>query len=177
MPSESTPMIEKAIGIVSDGNGTLMATRTAYELDYDTGNPRVIERVDFASGKMSTPMTSSIRTAFAADSLDMTNFPSTIYSKRLYVGDKSLFVVSVEQYVTGGTVTITPVVYDNDDNIVALLPPKTFTQPYAFRRGSTDGPFVLPVQSWDILGAHYIGVHVTAMTGTSNEATIYGWMI
>jgi hypothetical protein len=87
--------------------------------------------------------------------------------------------VVVEQSVSGGTVTVTPILYDNETTpgIVGILPPKTFSQPYAFRRGTSSGNYVLPVNTWDVSGAFKIGLHFSAFTGTSNTFKAWGWVI
>ncbi len=175
-------MAEKSIRIADQASGDYVATRDAYEND-DGSNARVIERVDFASGKFATPMTTYTRgnSSMITDpeSFDLTNLPSDLTSNLITVGDKSMLCVSVEQSVSGGTVTVTPILYDNEGtpNVVGILPPKTFTQPYAFRRGSSSGNYVLPVQTWDVSGAYKIGLHFSAETGTSNTYKAMGWVI
>ena len=128
-------------------------------------------------------MTSYVRGAStmvsAAESFDLTSLPSDLTSNLITVGDKSMLCVSVEQSVSGGTVTVTPILYDNEatPNVVGVLPPKTFTQPYAFRRGSSSGNYALPMQTWDVSGAYKIGLHFSAFTGTSNTFKAMGWVI
>lgn len=175
-------MGEKSIRIADAASGDRIATRDAYEVD-GSSNARVIERVDFASGKFASPMTTYSRgnsgMINAAETFDLTNLPADLTGNLIAVGDKSMLCVSVEQSVSGGTVTVTPILYDNEatPNIVGILPPKTFTQPFAFRRGSGSGNYVLPVQSWDVSGAHKIGLHFSAFTGTSNTFKAMGWVI
>lgn len=50
-------MGECSVRIADDESGLRMATRDAFESD--AGEPRVIERVDLASGKFSTPIRQS----------------------------------------------------------------------------------------------------------------------
>jgi hypothetical protein len=122
---------------------------------------------------------SAASTLTTADTFDLTALPAELTQDLIQVYDMSMLVVSVEQYTTGGTVVVTPIIYDNESSpgIVGLLPSKTFTQPYAFRRGSGSGNYVLPVQVWDICGAYKIGLHMSAISGTSNYPYIYGWVI
>lgn len=175
-------MAEKSIRIADAASGLRIATRDAFEND-DSSNARVVERVDLASGKFASPMTSYVRGAStmvsAAESFDLTSLPSDLTSNLITVGDKSMLCVSVEQSVSGGTVTVTPILYDNEatPNVVGVLPPKTFTQPYAFRRGSSSGNYALPMQTWDVSGAYKIGLHFSAFTGTSNTFKAMGWVI
>lgn len=174
-------MAEKSIRIADAASGSYMATRDAFETD--GSNARVIERVDFAGGKFVTPIGNATRghsaMISAAETFDLTNLPADLTGNLITVGDKSLLCVAVEQSVSGGTCTITPILYDNEatPGIVGILIPKTFTQPYAFRRGASSGNYVLPVLSWDVLGAYKIGLHVSAFTGTSNTAKAWGWVV
>lgn len=122
---------------------------------------------------------SSASNLTSADTFDLTALPAELTQNLITVGDKSVLLVAVEQYTSAGTVVITPIVYDNESSpgIVAILPSKTFTQIYAFRRGSASGNYVLPVQMWDTAGAYKIGLHMSAITGASNYPKIYGWVI
>jgi hypothetical protein len=175
-------MAEQSIRIADAASGLRMAARDAFETD-GSSNARVIERVDFASGKFTSPVGNAKRghssACNAADTFDLTALPSDLTSNLITVGDRSMLCVSVEQSVSGGTVTITPVLYDNEatPGIVAVLPPKTFSQPYAFRRGSSSGNYVLPVLTWDVTGAHKTGLHCSAFTGTSNTWKVWGWVL
>jgi hypothetical protein len=175
-------MAEKSIRLADAASGLRMATRDAFETD-DGANPRVIERVDFASGKFVSPIGDAKRgnsaAISAADTLDLTSLPSDLTSNLIVVGDKGLLVVAAEQSVSGGSVVVTPILYDNEASpgIVTLLPPKTYIQPYAFRRGASSGNYVLPAQAWDVFGAYKIGLHITAITGTSNAVKLWGWVI
>jgi hypothetical protein len=176
-------MAEKSIRIADAVSGDRIATRDAFAND-DEANTRVVERVDFASGKFSTPIGNAIRGNSAmltsGESVDTTSVGFThVVNECITVGDNSMLCVAVEQSVSGGTATITPVLLDNESptNVVALLPHKTFTQPYAFRRGASSGNYVLPVQTWDISGAYKIGLHLSAITGTSNTVKVFGWVI
>lgn len=175
-------MSEKSVRIADAASGSYMATRDAFETD-GSSNARVVERVDFASGKFASPMTTYTRgnssMISAVETFDLTNLPSDLTSNLITVGDKSMLCVSVEQSVSGGTVTVTPILYDNEStpNIVGILPPKTFTQPYAFRRGASSGNYVLPIQTWDVSGAYKIGLHFSAFGGTSNTFKAMGWVV
>lgn len=175
-------MAEKSIRIADAASGLRMAVRDAFEVD-DGSNTRVVERVDFCSGKFATPIGNATRgnsgMINAAETFDLTNLPADLTGNLITVGDKSMLVVAVEQSVSGGTVTVTPILYDNQGTpaVVGILPPKTFTQPYAFRRGSSSGNYVLPVQTWDVSGAYKIGLHFSAFTGTSNTFKCWGWVL
>lgn len=175
-------MAEKSIRIADAESGLRIAARDAFEND-DGANARVIERVDFASGKFASPIGNATRghgsMINAAETFNLTNLPADLTGNLITVGDKSMLCVAVEQSVSAGTVTVSPVLYDNEETpgIVGILPPKTFTQPYAFRRGSSSGNYVLPVLTWDVCGAYKVGLHFSAFTGTGNTFKAWGWMI
>jgi hypothetical protein len=171
---------EKSIRIADGVTGERIAVREAFEVD-ENGDGRMIELIDFASRKFSTPIGNAQRghssMINAAETFDVTNLPAELTSNLITVGDKSTLCVAVEQTTSLGSVTVTPIVYDNSNAIVTILQPKTFTQPYAFRRGSSSGNYVLPALTWDVLGAYKIGLHFSAFTGTSNTFKAWGWVL
>jgi hypothetical protein len=114
-----------------------------------------------------------------ADPSDLTNLPTDLTSHLITVGDKSMLCVAVEQTVTDGTVTITPILYDNEETpgIVGILPQRVFSPQNTLRRGAGSGNYLLPIQMWDIVGAYKIGLHITSLTGTSNTCKVWGWVI
>lgn len=175
-------MAEQSIRIADAASGLRMAARDAFEND-GSGNARVVERVDFASGKFTTPIGNATRgnssLITVVDTLDLTNLPADLTDNMIIVGDKSTLCVASEQSVSGGTVIVTPIVYDNEvaPSIVTILDPKLFTQPYAFRRGSASGNYVLPVKWWDAAGAHKIGLHITVLSGSGNGVKLWGWVL
>ena len=122
---------------------------------------------------------SSASTLTAADTFDLTALPAELTQNLLTVGDKSMLCVSVEQYTSGGTAYITPILYDNQASpaVVGILSARLFNQPYAFRRGSSSGAYVMPTQVWDVSGAYKVGLHLSAITGTSNYVYMYAWVI
>jgi len=174
-------MGECSVRIADDESGLRMATRDAFESD--AGEPRVIERVDLASGKFSTPIGSAQRghnpMLDAADTSDLTNLPADLTNHLITVGDKSMLCVAVEQTVVDGTVTITPIIYDNEETpgIVGALPQRVFSPQNTLRRGNGSGNYLLPIQMWDSVGAYKIGLHITAFTGTGNTFKVWGWVI
>jgi hypothetical protein len=171
-------MAEKAVLVKT----SYMATRDAVEQD-DGSHARVIERVDFASGKFVTPIGNAKRgnssMINAAETLDLTNLPADLTGNLITVGDKSMLCVAVDQSYNTGTCTITPILYDNEGTpgIVGILPSKTFSQAYAFRRGASSGNYPMPVLTWDVTGAYKIGLHISALTGTGNTVKAWGWVI
>jgi len=175
-------MAEQSVRIADATSGLRMAVRDAFENDGEA-NARVVERVDFASGKFVSPIGNATRgnsaAITAADAFDLTALPSDLTSNLITVGDKSMLCVAVEQSTSGGTVTITPILYDSQVTpaIVGILSPKTVIQSYAFRRGASSGNYVLPLITWDLSGAHKVGLHISSLTGVSNGIKAWGWVI
>lgn len=174
-------MAEKSTRISNSSSGSYLATRDAFELD-DGAHSRVIPRVDFSAGKFLNPIDAPYRGNMArisaADSFDLTALPSELLNSMIMVGDGSILTVAVEQVTSLGTLTITPILFDDayPPNVVGVLSPKLFTQPYTHRRGSTWGDYPLSVLSWDVSGAHKIGLHCSAISGTSNTCRVYAWI-
>lgn len=256
-------MAEKSLMVFEAATGKRIGTRDAIELD-DSGNARVIERIDLSSGKGPTPRgyckrggvytkaytsggthevlagdtltgaTSAatcrvlsltlttgtwaggdaagtltvcdkngvfqaedlnegangnvcsiaagdltVSTLAAADTFDLTALPIELTTNLVTVGDKSSLIIYVEQYTSGGVVTITPILYDNvaTPGVIGILPAKTFTQPYAFRRGSASGLYALPAQICDCFGAYKVGLHLSAISGASNYIQVWAYCI
>lgn len=175
-------MAQKSVRVADGSSGNYVAMRDAVENDTDA-HARIIQLWDLAGGKFVTPIGNATRGNSSminyAETFDLTNLPADLTDNLITVGDKSMLVVAVEQSVSGGTVTVTPIVYDNEASpgVVSILPPKTFMQPYAFRRGSGSGNYVLPAQTWDVVGAYKLGLHFSAFTGTSNTFKAWGWVI
>lgn len=174
-------MGEQTIRIASSESGSYVAMRDAFETA--GGNARVIERVDFASGKFGTPIGNATRgnssAINAAETFDMTNLPADLTGNLITVGDKAMLCVAAEATVAGGGCTITPIVYDGEGTpgIVTILTPKSTSQPHLFRRGSSSGNYVLPVLTWDVCGAYKIGLHISAIWGSSNAMKLWGWVL
>jgi len=175
-------MSESSIIIANDSSGTRLAVRSAFEKD--NGNDRFIERVDFASGKFDAALGDAIRgnssMISTADSTDLTNLPSDLTNNLITVGDNSVLIVFPEHSVSNGSVTITPLLYNNDNPnyIVGMLSPKTSSvSTPVLRRGSSSGNYISPALSWDILGAYKVGLHISAISGTSNSVKLYGYVI
>lgn len=175
-------MAEKSIRVADDASGLYIATRDAYEQDAGS-HDRVIERVDFASGKFNSPRGNATRGNSAAittaDGLDLTNLPSDLTSNLIDVGDKSMLIVFPEHTASDGSVTITPILYDKESTpgIVGILPAKTSAVDKAFRRGASSGNYLSGAMAWDVTGAHKIGLHITMIGGTSNGVQLWGFVI
>lgn len=156
-----------------DAAGTLTVVDKSGVFVAENLNYESVDTCTIAAGDLAAS------TLIAADTFDLTALPAELTQNLINCGDTSVLVVSVEQYTTGGTAVITPIIYDKEasPNIVGVLPSKTFTQTYAFRRGSGSGSYCLPFQMWDIHGAHKIGLHLSAITGTSNYVYVRGWCL
>lgn len=174
-------MAEKSIRISDDASGFRLATRDAYALDGQS-NARVIPLYDFAAGKFMSPVGPATRGLAswlaAADTFDLTAPPSELLNWLVDVGDGAVLTVAAEQTVSGGTAIVTPILFDaqSPPNVVGVLDPKTFIQTSAFRIGASAGQYELPVASWDVSGAHKVGLHLSGITGTSNGVRLFAWI-
>lgn len=175
-------MAEKSIRRTEASTGDFLAFRDAFELGAESES-RIIQRLDVSGGKVLTPRDAARRgvlsTLTAADSFDLTALPSELLNALLPVRDGRVLHVAVDQYVTGGTGTITPILFDDakPPNVVGILSSQTFVQPFTHRRGASTGTyFPLTVLSWDVTGARKIGLHLSAISGTSNYIRVWAWI-
>lgn len=175
--------MEKALIVQSAPSGISIATRNAVEQDSNS-NEREIQRFDFSSGKLTTPMGSPIRTDVEDnDSNIVSSFPAGLTGNLITVGDKSLLVVMVEfESNTVASLDITPIIYDNEASpgVMGILQPKTvsFTLGGSIVRAGTAN-YMSPVLSWDLVGAYKIGLHVSnySDTGNSHPINVWGYVI
>jgi len=176
-------MSAKGILIADQTGGISVACRDAFEQD-NNSNDRVIQRFDLSSGRGPTPRGSANRGSSAAitsaDTADLTSLPSDLTGNLISVGDNSLLVVHVEHSASDGYADITPLMYDSDGSpsvFGALLKQRTSVQTPALRRGSSSGDYIGHVLTWDLSGAHQIGIHITAIGGSSNGVKVWAYVI
>ncbi|RLB91926.1 MAG: hypothetical protein DRH10_00715 [Deltaproteobacteria bacterium] len=176
-------MAEKGILVSDQAGGESIACRDGFEQDDDSNN-RLVQRFDLASGRGPTPRGTANRGSggaiSSADTADLTNLPADLTGNLIDVGDKSLLVVHVEQSASNGNADITPLLYDGEGTpgiFGALLKQRTSVQTPALRRGAAAGDYIGHVLTWDLSGAHKIGLHITAIGGTSNDVTVWGYVI
>jgi len=172
-------MAEKGIIVNDATTGESVAARDALEQD-DGTNSRIIQLVDRsqrAHGFDITAETGLVRDGVTgSDSTVMTTVPSAITSNALTVGDKTTLVVACH-YVISSTdssedITITPIVLDDDNKMVGYLTPRivkgfkpnigSSASPTAFYRNVGEPSYknISEMLSWNVLGAHKIGIHV-----------------
>ena len=151
---------ELATQVASASSGSFVATRQAYALD-QTGDARVIQRVDFSSNRGPSPLGTAQRgssgTWNAIDTLNLTSLPSDLTSNLINVGDNSMVIMQVEfSLATAQDITITPLMFD---------------------KGGAN--YVTPAFAWDTYGAHNIGIHLTQWgdAGGAGYVKVYGWVI
>lgn len=168
-------MAEKGIAIADQDSGTKVATRDAVE-QTGTAEPRVVQIVDFASRSVTpTILRSAVTAADSAADVDSTT--ADWYTGRIVVGDKSTLVVLPAVAAIAGltSVSITPVLYGSDGACIGHLATKTVAKPAVpMMTTTTDG--MLPAAVWDLFGAYYVGLHVTALDGTGT-VTLKGGVI
>ena len=174
---------ELATQVASASSGSFVATRQAYALD-QTGDARVIQRVDFSSNRGPSPLGTAQRgssgTWNAIDTLNLTSLPSDLTSNLINVGDNSMVIMQVEfSLATAQDITITPLMFDNQATpvIMGVLAPHVFSLDFGFYKGGAN--YVTPAFAWDTYGAHNIGIHLTQWgdAGGAGYVKVYGWVI
>jgi len=189
-------MAEKGIIVNDATTGESVAARDALEQD-DGTNSRIIQLVDRsqrAHGFDITAGAGKIRSNVQySDSCDMATVPSAITSSALTVGDKTT-LVAVCHYVTlsaANSITITPIVLDDDNEMVGFLTPKIISSfkpaigssPEAFHKtAGTTHTNISEILSWNVLGAYKVGIHFGYSSTDGNmssgeNADIYAAMI
>ena len=176
-------MAEKGIIVADQASGESIACRDAFETD-DGSNNRIIQRVDFASGRGPSPLGTAVRGSSAAvssaDGTDLTSLPTDLTDNLIDVGDKSMLIVIAEQSASNGSVDITPLMFDNQATPAIMgggIKQRASVGNPALRRGSSSGDYISNVLTWDLNGAHKIGLHITAIQGTSNAVKIWAYVI
>lgn len=163
--------------IANAASGNRVQAVEAVELDRD-GNATVMERIILGSEKAPSSLhTFRSGEPTGADTFDLTAIPSDITDNLLTVGDKSMLVLFGHMVSSSGTAIVTPIAFDDSSTpaFKFILEPKSFFLPYAFRLGSASGLYVSFPQTWDLMGAIKIGVHISANSSTGID--IYGYAI
>lgn len=177
-------MAEKGTPIEDGASGDVIATRDAFETDSVGGASRVIQRIDFASGRGPSPLGNAKRgsagTLNTIDTLNLASLPSDLTSNLIDVGDKSTLVVFVEFTSSSAQdIVITPIMFDKEASpgVMTVMPSHTFGIDYAFYKSASS--YVTASYAWDTMGAHKIGLHVTAWpdSGGAIYVKVYGWVI
>jgi len=190
-------MAEKGILVADAASGESIACRDAYEQDDDT-NSRIVQLIDKSQrhhGFDRAAFTGRVREIYDttdSDDTDLSTVPSDILTNALTCGDKTTLVVGGYYAVTDDTeiITITPIVIDDDNAAVGFLTPKTFssfkpdggtviTEAFHWKSG-TDPVNFAEILSWNVLGAHKVGIHVatSATDGKfSGSVSVFAEMI
>lgn len=168
--------MEYSTRIANQATGDRIATSEAYETDTN-GNARTLQLVGFSSRQIvvhpalrgyPTPVT-------VVDTTDLNALPAGLTSNIIDIGDTNILVVDVEHTASDGSVTITPLIFNETETVVlALRASKTSGMgSVKFRRGGS-GNYVSPQLQWDTLGASKIGLHISAIGGTANGVILKG---
>lgn len=109
----------------------------------------------------------------AADGVNINDLPAELLANLITVGDKVTLIVNPEHLASDGGVEITPIIFNSAGTIaLAIMEKQSSAVSTLFRRGSGEGLYMSEQLQWDVTGAPKIGIHVTAITGTSNEVLI-----
>jgi hypothetical protein len=108
--------------------------------------------------------------------VDSFNLNSASMGNAITVGDKVNLVIEVGHTASNGGATITPIAYDAN-NVEYVLEPKTneVNSTYPFYDNSNF--YWGECQSWDVLGATEIKIHVSSIWGSANTLVVYGGVI
>lgn len=171
-------MAEKGILVADHPNGVCVATRDAYDTD-DLSNARVIPRIMPAGLHIPASVTVMRTGVTAADAADLTSIPAAISNGLIVCGDKTQLHVVVE-YTDAGyqNFYISPIIFDNESpmNIVGVLTNTSITADTNKIFRTTGGAGILShVVTWNLCGAHKVGVLVTFVNLTSS-ASVKGWV-
>lgn len=112
-------MAEQATRIKDQKAGDYIATRDAHEQDAEAHN-RVIQLVDFASRQLSVHPTirGSVAPIDAPDGVGLEDLPSDLTSNLITVGDSSILVVDCEHTADDGSVSVTPIIFNDAGDTV-----------------------------------------------------------
>lgn len=183
-------MAETGIIVDDAEQGESVACYTASELD-DNLNARVVQLMDVAQRKHGfnrDTYAKVVRIVNESDTTDLTTLSLTLIDSAIQTGDKPILVVYLkyDTDIADFKFAVTPLVLDSDNHVVAFLPTKTFqgfnpggaVAPFYYTDGGGESPInyhtLTQVQSWDVLGASKIVMHVSIVDTGSNGA-FDGW--
>ncbi len=186
-------MAEKGIVVNDAASGESIGCRDAYELD-DDSNARIIQLIDqtqrqhqfdqaTATGRVRQNLTGT-----ACDGTELSTLPTRVSSSALICGDKTTLVVASRYQVSNAseTITVTPIVLDDDNTAIGFLQPKILTSfkpaggteiTQAFNLSDIN---IAEILTWNVFGAYKVGIHVAinSTDGTfSGFCDIYAKMI
>jgi len=165
-------MSEQATRIADHASGDYIATRDANETDA-ASNARVIQEF-IACGSPVAPSTvrGSAASVSSDDTSDLDSLPADLTGNLITVGDKKTLIVDVIHDADDGEADITPIVFNSaGDTALAVLETKTCDLgALDFQNAAND--YVAQRQTWDVAGAHKIGIHISGIGGTSNGVVV-----
>jgi len=153
-------MAERSTGINTRNPSDYVATFDAAE--QAEGQVRLIQIVSLTSGKIDTAKGSPDRTVASNDSLDLTTTSGDVT-----VGDNAYLACYTEHSQIDGKCFVTPLLCDNDGEVVGMLPSKESKVTITTYSGSN---YFSNCLSWEIrsTGAHKVFMHVSELsTGNS----------
>jgi len=173
-------MSEKGVLVSDADTGESVAARDAYETDDDSNN-RIVQLIDRSQRQHGITISTSTglvrEVTGSTDDFLMAPVPSDITSNALTVGDKTTLVVACKYQLASATenFVVTPIVLDSNNAMVGFLTPrvvKGFAPTsgeafyFSFTGESTYNGTFSEILSWNVLGAHKIGIHVRFCNGT-----------
>lgn len=149
-------MAERSTGINTRNPSDYVATFDAAE--QAEGQTRLIQIVSLTSGKIDTTKSAPNRAVSSNDSLDLTTTSGDIS-----VGDNAYLACYTEHSQSDGKCFITPLLCDNNGEVMGMLPSKESKVIVTTYSGSN---YFSNCLSWEIrgAGAHKVFMHVSELS-------------
>ena len=167
---------EKSMRIQGAGSGENIACFDGAEQD-DQANDRIIQQYDLIGGiKFDTPLGTPLRTLTEnEDGWVVADWVANFYDNLIEVGDKTTVIACIDMDMPDIPGSISPILFDNDDNVIGAGTRESFLSSASYRRG-TEWNFPTALIQWPTFGAHYVGFNVLII-GTWTLAKIYAYVV
>ena len=175
-------MTEKGIMIGGHASGDYIACREADEQD-DQANDRIIPRVSFSCDKfLNTGMVynrgdGTPVAVYDGTDIEYASLPSDLTNNLITVGDKSTLVVLPELQSSSDSVSIVPLIIDDEatPEVCHFLFKQTVNPvgPYTPSFYNAYGYTGYRPLIWDVFGAYKIGIFIASIAGGSCKVKAY----
>lgn len=157
-------MTERSVGINTQNADKWVASFDAAE--QAEGHTRVIQIIGLTAGKIGTPVGAATRVVATDDPLDISSI-----SGNLVIGDNSFLACYLRHTSDKGQCLITPLLCDDNGDVIGTLPPKRSTVAVPLLDGVD---YVSNCLSWDIKGTGALKAYMH-VSNLSNLNTISLW--
>jgi len=155
-------MPEKSIGInTSNADEYVAAFEASEQAD---GHTRAIQIIATTAGKVDETIGSADRTVSSNDSLDV-----TAVSGNIIVGDNAYFACYLAHSESNGSCLVTPLLCDNDGNVIGTLEPKQSDVNQGIPLVSSSA-YLSRCLVWEVMttGAHKLYPHVYNLSDSNS---------